>query len=156
MATPWSDFLPGEKLNADDPQPYTFHNHPYHFYNHPPLAAYKLNKLLYDLRFKASLRLRAFQDVGAVAAEYGLNRQQADALKETFQFQHLDSDKPGQDADPLVRGSASHRRADGRARAAAGEAQADGGHADERGGFGVVEWCADERRMPTPSKTRTR
>jgi len=95
-------FLPGEKPNADPPAPYTFHNHPYHFYNHPPLTAYKLNKVLYDLRFKPSLRLRAFQDIAAVAADYGLNAQQAAALRETFEFKHIGTDKPGQDADPLV------------------------------------------------------
>jgi 2,3-dihydroxyphenylpropionate 1,2-dioxygenase len=96
-------FHPGEKPNADAPQPYTFHNHPYHFYNHPPLAAYKLNKLLYDLRFKPSLRVRAFQDVTPIAAEYGLNPQHTAALQETFMFRHIDSDKPGQDADALAR-----------------------------------------------------
>jgi len=96
-------FHPGEKLNADPPRPYTFHNHPYHFYNHPPVAAYKLNKLLYDLRFKPSLRMRAFQDVTPIALEYGLSKEHAAALQETFMFQHLDSDKPGQDADPLSR-----------------------------------------------------
>jgi len=96
-------FHPGEKLNADPPQPYTFHNHPYHFYNHPPVAAYKLNKLLYDLRFKPSLRMRAFHDVTSIALEYGLSKEHAAALQETFMFQHIDSDKPGQDADPLAR-----------------------------------------------------
>jgi aromatic ring-opening dioxygenase catalytic subunit (LigB family) len=96
-------FHPGVKPGADLPQPYSFHNHPYHFYNHPPLAAYKLNKLLYDLRFKPSLRVRAFQDVKALAAEYGLSREHAAALEQTFAFEHIDSDKPAQDADPLSR-----------------------------------------------------
>lgn len=95
-------FHPGEKLNADPPQPYQFHNHPYHFYNHPPLAAYRLNKLLYDLRFKPSLRLRAFQGVAPLANEYGLTSQQAAALEETFLFRHIDTEKPGRDADPLA------------------------------------------------------
>ena len=95
-------FHPGEKLNADPPQPYRFHNHPYHFYNHPPLAAYRLNKLLYDLRFKPSLRLRAFQDVTPIAVEYGLSPQHIAALRETFLFRHIDTDKPGRDADPLA------------------------------------------------------
>jgi len=99
-------FLPGEKPNADPPQTYTFHNHPYHFYNHPPMAAYKLNKLLYDLRFKASLRLRAFQDIGPIATEYGLTPRQAAALRETFEFRHISTDKPGQDADALVNAGA--------------------------------------------------
>jgi len=96
-------FHPGEKPNADPPKPYTFHNHPYHFYNHPPLAAYKLNKLLYDLRFKPSLRVRAFQDIAPIAAEYGLSKEHTAALRETFTFSNIDSDKAGQDADPLAR-----------------------------------------------------
>ena len=95
-------FHPGAKPNAAPPQPYTFHNHPYHFYNHPPLAAYKLNKLLYDLRFKPSLRVRAFQDVSAVAAEYGLSPEHTLAIEETFLFRHINGDKPGRDADPLA------------------------------------------------------
>jgi hypothetical protein len=78
-------FHPGEKPDAD-----------------PPLAAYKLNKLLYDLRFKPSLRLRAFQDVAPIAAEYGLSKEHTAALQETFAFRHIGGDKPGQDADPLA------------------------------------------------------
>ena len=96
-------FHAGVKPNADPPQPYQFHNHPYHFYNHPPLAAYKLNKLLYDLRFKPALRLRAFSEVGPVAAEYGLSKEHTEALRASFAFTHILSDKPGEDADPLVR-----------------------------------------------------
>ena len=52
----------GAKENPAPPETYTFQNHAYHFYNHPPLWAYKLNKLLYDSRFKASLRARLFED----------------------------------------------------------------------------------------------
>jgi len=95
-------FHRGEKPHADPPCPYKFHNHAYHFYNHPPLAAYKLNKLLYDLRFKPSLRARAFQDVKPVAAEYGLSPEHTVALEETFLFRHLESDQPGRDAEPLT------------------------------------------------------
>lgn len=95
-------FHPGEKSNPDPPQTFQFHNHPYHFYNHPPVAAYRLNKLLYDLRFKPSLRLRAFRDVTPIAAEYGLNHRQTTALQETFMFRHIDTEKPGRDAEPLA------------------------------------------------------
>lgn len=95
-------FHPGEKPNADPARPFQFHNHPYHFYNHPPVAAYRLNKLLYDLRFKPSLRLRAFRDVSPIATEYGLNPRQTAALQETFMFRHIDTEKPGCDAEPLA------------------------------------------------------
>jgi 2,3-dihydroxyphenylpropionate 1,2-dioxygenase len=95
-------FHPGEKPNADPSRAYTFHNHPYHFYNHPPLAAYKLNKLLYDLRFKPSLRARALQDVTPIAIEYSLSKEHVRALRETFLFLHINTDRPGRDADPLA------------------------------------------------------
>jgi hypothetical protein len=99
-------FHPGEKPNADPPQDYKFHNHPYHFYNHPPLGAYKLNKLLYDSRFKPALRERLFANGAAVAAEYGLNQPQTAALLATLEFRHLDTAQAGKDADPLVEAGA--------------------------------------------------
>jgi len=95
-------FHPGEKLNAEPSQTYSFHNHPYHYYNHPPLAAYKLNKLLYDSRFKPSLRLRLFQDAAAVAKDYDLSAEHTLALLESLAFRHIDTDKAGKDADALV------------------------------------------------------
>ena len=99
-------FHPGEALDAKPSAPYTFHNHPFHFYNHPPLAAYKLNKLLYDSRFKPSLRARLFQDTAAVAKEYELSPEHTQALLESFEFRHLDTEKAGKDADPLVHAGA--------------------------------------------------
>ncbi|HLK47332.1 MAG TPA: hypothetical protein VKT49_04305 [Bryobacteraceae bacterium] len=99
-------FHPGAKANAERPQPYTFQNHPYHFYNHPPMAAYKLNKLLYDSRFKPHMRARLLENAGAVAAEYELNEVQTRAIVQSLEFRHLDTDKPGQDADPLVEAGA--------------------------------------------------
>ena len=99
-------FLPGLKANPEPPRSYEFHSHPYHFYNHPPLWAYKLNKLLYDSRFKPHLRERLLRDAAAVAAEYDLNQAQAHALEESLRFRHIDTEKPGQDADPLVEAGA--------------------------------------------------
>ena len=99
-------FHPGAKPNPEPPQPYVFHNHPYHFYNHPPLWAYKLNKLLYDSRFKAHLREWLIEDPAAVAAEYDLEDVHTRALEASLEFQHIDTDKPGQDADPLVEAGA--------------------------------------------------
>ena len=43
--------------------------------------------------------MRAFQDVAPIAAEYGLSPQHTAALEETFTVQHIDTDKPGRDAD---------------------------------------------------------
>ena len=99
-------FHPGAKANAAPAQPYAFQNHPYHFYNHPPMAAYKLNKLLYDSRFKPHMRERLLEDAAAVAGEYGLNDVHTRALVHSLEFRHIDTDKPGQDADPLVEAGA--------------------------------------------------
>jgi len=99
-------FHPGAKPNPEPPRAYTFHNHPFHFYNHPPLAAYKLNKLLYDSRFKPNMRARLLENPAAVAEEYGLSRELRCALVESLAFHHLDTDRPGKDADPLVEAGA--------------------------------------------------
>ena len=99
-------FHAGAKVNAELAQPYAFQNHPYHFYNHPPVSAYKLNKLLYDSRFKPHMRARLLEDAEAVAMEYGLNAIHTRALVRSLEFRHIDTDKPGQDADPLVEAGA--------------------------------------------------
>ncbi len=99
-------FHPGAKPDPQPPRVYGFENHPYHFYNHPPLAAYRLNKLLYDSRFKPALRARLFADAAAVAAEYDLDPAHAQALLRSLEFRHIETDKPGRDADPLVEAGA--------------------------------------------------
>ncbi len=95
-------FHPGAPANPRPVQPFKFHNHPYHFYDHPAVAAYKLNKILYDSRYKPNLRLRMFENIDAVAAEYGLVPENVAALRETFRFRHINSEKPALDAEPLV------------------------------------------------------
>jgi 2,3-dihydroxyphenylpropionate 1,2-dioxygenase len=96
-------FHPGPKPNAEPPQaPYQFHNHPYRFYVHPPVAVYKLNSLLYDSRYKPSLRERMFEDLEGVMQEYQLTRREADALRKVFTFQFLATDRPARDADSVV------------------------------------------------------
>ncbi len=99
-------FQPGARLNPEPSQPYAFHNHPYHFYNHPPLSAYKLNKLLYESRFKPSLRARLFQNAAAVAQEYDLSAEHTGALLESLEFRYIDTDTAGKDTDPLVKAGA--------------------------------------------------
>lgn len=95
-------FLPGEKKNAEPSQPYQFQSHPYHFYNHPPIAAYRLNKLLYESRYKPALRQRMFRDLDTVCKEYGLGMGEASAMRAVFEFRNLDGDRPALDADPVV------------------------------------------------------
>ena len=96
-------FHPGQKANAQPSQEYKFQNHPYRFYDHPPLAAYLLNKLLYESRYKPALRKRMFTDLDAVCAEYGLGTPEAAAMREVFEFRNLDGDRPALDAEPAVR-----------------------------------------------------
>jgi hypothetical protein len=95
-------FQPCEKPNAEPSQPYQFQSHPYRFYDHPPLAAYRLNKLLYDSRHKPALRQRMFRDLDAVSMEYGLGTAEASAMRAVFEFRHLDGDRPALDAEPVV------------------------------------------------------
>ncbi len=92
----------GAKPDAEPSQPYQFQSHPYHFYNHPPVAAYRLNKLLYESRYKPALRQKMFRDLDTVCAEYGLGMEEARAMRAVFEFRHLDGDRPGMDADPVV------------------------------------------------------
>src|SRR5690349_14286790 len=56
----------------------------YEFYKHPSPSAYKLNRILYDLRFKPSIRVRLINDIPSVAAEYGLPLEESKVL-ETLQ-----------------------------------------------------------------------
>jgi 2,3-dihydroxyphenylpropionate 1,2-dioxygenase len=62
----------------------------YQFYRHPDPSVYPLNKLLYDLRFSQPLRRRLFENTPALAAEYGLNEQQAQVL-ETMKDESIDA-----------------------------------------------------------------
>lgn len=72
----------------------------YEFYKHPSPSAYKLNKILYDLRFKPSLRVRLINDIPSVAAEYGLPIEEAKVL-ETLQDEDIEKFRNGQ-VHPLV------------------------------------------------------
>ena len=46
----------------------------YEFYKHPSPSAYKLNEILYDLRFKPTLRVRLINDIPSVAADRSTRR----------------------------------------------------------------------------------
>jgi 2,3-dihydroxyphenylpropionate 1,2-dioxygenase len=76
----------------------------YEFYKHPSPSAYKLNKILYDLRFKPSLRARLMNDIPGVAAEYGLPMQEAKVL-ETLQDEDIEKFRNGK-IHPLVEAGA--------------------------------------------------
>jgi hypothetical protein len=76
----------------------------YEFYKHPSPSAYKLNKILYDLRFKPSLRLRLINDIPSVAAEYGMPIEDAKVL-ETLQDEDIEKFRNGK-VHPLVEAGA--------------------------------------------------
>ena len=86
-------FIPNKKGEPSTPEPtgpYEFKNlGGYQFYKHPDPAAYRLNKVLYELRLNAPLRQRFFQDTQAVAREYELNPQESVAL-ETLKDESID------------------------------------------------------------------
>jgi 2,3-dihydroxyphenylpropionate 1,2-dioxygenase len=74
-------FLPTRSQAAAEARRYhkfQFKNQGFEFYKHPPATAYKLNKLLYEVRHDATLRRRLLDDLDGVAAEWKLN----DAEKE--------------------------------------------------------------------------
>src|ERR1700722_5700324 len=72
----------------------------YEFYKHPSPSAYKLNKVLYDSRFKRDLRLRLIHDLPSVAKEYGMTPEEAKVL-ETLQDDDIEKFRDGQ-VHPLV------------------------------------------------------
>ena len=58
------------------------------------MAAFKLNKLLYDSRFKPHMRTRLLKGAARVAAEYELNEAHTRALVWSLEFRHIDTAKP--------------------------------------------------------------
>jgi len=86
-------FIPNKKQTPGTPEPghdYEFRNEGgYQFYKHPDPASYKLNKLIYDLRHDAQLRLRLFENTRSLADEYGLKPKEAEAL-ETLKDESID------------------------------------------------------------------
>ncbi|MES1261908.1 MAG: hypothetical protein ABUS49_09235 [Acidobacteriota bacterium] len=88
-------FIPNQReeaglpVESKTPAEYKFQNAGFEFYKHPSPSAYKLNKLLYDLRHKQALRRRLYADTAAVAAEYGLNPAESLAI-ETLKDESID------------------------------------------------------------------
>ena len=86
-------FVPNQRGTPTTPEPgpaYEFRNQGgYQFYKHPEPSAYKINKVLFDLRHEQALRRRLYEDAGAVAAEYGLSAEESAAL-ETIKDESID------------------------------------------------------------------
>ncbi|MBO0721792.1 MAG: hypothetical protein J2P41_13265 [Blastocatellia bacterium] len=66
----------GEKYGG-----YQFKNRGFEFYKHPPAAAYKLNKLLFDVRTDSDLQRRMLTDLAGVAAEWDLNETEMEGAR---------------------------------------------------------------------------
>ncbi|MCI0487758.1 MAG: hypothetical protein L0229_14290 [Blastocatellia bacterium] len=68
-------------VSDQTPGRYEFKNKGFEFYKHPPASAYKLNKLLFDVRTDSELRRRLLVDLDGVAAEWGLNAEEKEATQ---------------------------------------------------------------------------
>ncbi len=66
---------------GEAPPKYQFKNQGFEFYKHPPASAYKLNKMLFEVRHDSELRRRLFNDLDAVAAEWGLTAEEKEATR---------------------------------------------------------------------------
>lgn len=77
-------FLPARPRTAaprEAPPKYQFKNQGFEFYKHPPASAYKLNKMLFDVRRDSALRRRLLEDLDAVAAEWSLSAEEKEATR---------------------------------------------------------------------------
>ena len=68
-------FLPARPKAAVEasPEPYQFKNQGFEFYKHPPASAYKINKMLFEVRHDRRLCQRLLTDLDRVAEEWELN-----------------------------------------------------------------------------------
>jgi hypothetical protein len=76
-------FLPARPKAAavESPPKYQFKNQGFEFYKHPPASAYKLNKMLFEVRTDSNMRLRLLNDLDGVVAEWGLSDQEKEATR---------------------------------------------------------------------------
>jgi AmmeMemoRadiSam system protein B len=66
---------------AEAPPKYQFKNQGFEFYKHPPASAYKLNKMLFEVRTDSVLQRRILNDFDAVVAEWELSEQEIEATR---------------------------------------------------------------------------
>jgi hypothetical protein len=60
---------------------YEFKNRGFEFYKHPPASAYKLNKLLFEVRHDSELRRRLLTELNEVAAEWDLSPEEREGAR---------------------------------------------------------------------------
>jgi aromatic ring-opening dioxygenase catalytic subunit (LigB family) len=68
-------------INPQSAGGYQFKNQGFEFYKHPPASAYKLNKILFDVRTSSEWRRRLLTDLDGVVAEWGLNADEKEAIQ---------------------------------------------------------------------------
>ena len=76
-----SSSSPATSSDAGSSQPYHFRNQGFEFYKHPPASAYKLNKLLFEVRHDGELRRRLLTDLDGVVAEWGLSFEEKEGAR---------------------------------------------------------------------------
>src|SRR5690606_36668157 len=83
-------FLPEvEKGRTGDwPETYELEGSAFEFYVHPPASAFKLNKLLYEVRTSRAMRQRIIADIDAVAAEWELSPEERTAAEALVDVKH--------------------------------------------------------------------
>lgn len=104
-------FLPAKEkstlaneTNRKEGPGYQFKNQDFKFYKHPPASAYKLNKLLFEVRHDATLRFRLLTDLDGVVAEWGLSADEKEAAQAIATVGG--AKKISDNAEPLVRAGA--------------------------------------------------
>jgi hypothetical protein len=66
---------------ADALPKYQFKNQGFEFYKHPPASAYKLNKMLFEVRHDSALRRRLLDDLDVVAGEWELSAEEKEGAR---------------------------------------------------------------------------
>jgi 2,3-dihydroxyphenylpropionate 1,2-dioxygenase len=86
-------FIPNKRVGpppGEVPAPYVFTQGSFEFYKAPPTSAYKINKILYDLRHHQDLRLDFLKDPVSVAmSKYGMS-QETGKLVATITDENID------------------------------------------------------------------
>jgi len=80
---------------------YQFKNRGFEFYKHPPASAYKLNKLLFEVRHDSHLRRRLLTDLDRLAAERELSPAEKEGARAIASVGH--SVKVSDNAEALVK-----------------------------------------------------
>jgi 2,3-dihydroxyphenylpropionate 1,2-dioxygenase len=93
-----------EQTHAAELPPYDFKNEGFEFYKHPPASAYKLNRLLFEVRHDADLRQRLLTDLDGVAAQWGLSVAEKEGARAIASVG--DAKKISDNAEPLVKAGA--------------------------------------------------